>query len=136
MNNKPWIKKWAIILAHSLAGWGLCGAIIAVGRNLTTMENTLIIHAIGAPIIFGGLSLAYQRFFNYTAPIVTAAVFLSFTILMDFFVVATFIEKSYAMFTSFLGTWLPFVLIFTATYLVGKLVTKPSDEPQTAFSGS
>jgi hypothetical protein len=136
MKNYPWIKKSIVILVHSLIGWGLCGSIVGVGRSLTTMEITLIVHAIGAPIIFGMLSLVYHRYFNYTTPLVTAVIFLSFTMLMDFFVVATFIEKSYDMFTSFMGTWLPFTLIFTATYLVGKLVTKPSDEAQAAFSGS
>jgi hypothetical protein len=40
-------------------------------------------------------------------------------ILLDLLVVATFIERDYAMFGSLLGTWIPFLLIFTSTYLVG-----------------
>jgi len=39
-------------------------------------------------------------------------------------VVATFIEKSYAMFASILGTWIPFALIFGSTYLVGVYVVR------------
>jgi hypothetical protein len=45
-------------------------------------------------------------------------------IFMDLFLVALFIEKSFAMFTSLLGTWIPFGLIFTATYITGSL-SKP-----------
>jgi hypothetical protein len=39
---------------------------------------------------------------------------------MDALVVAPFIEHSYAMFGSVLGTWVPFALIFAASYLVGR----------------
>ncbi len=42
---------------------------------------------------------------------------------IDFFGVALLIYRSLAMFTSLLGTWLPFALIFAATYLTGVWVT-------------
>ena len=54
-------------------------------------------------------------------------------ILMDLFVVALFIERSFAMFGSFLGTRLPFALIFTATYLTGRQIEK-HEEVVTAVS--
>jgi hypothetical protein len=40
---------------------------------------------------------------------------------MDFFLVAMVINRSFEMFTSPLGTWIPFVLIFASTYLTGLL---------------
>jgi hypothetical protein len=113
------IKKFAVLFAHGLVGWGLCGSIIGIFRNITSMENTLIIHAIGVPIIFGLLAWLYFSKFNYTTPLQTAAFFFLFAILMDFFVIAIFVEKSFAMFASILGTWIPFALIFLVTYLVG-----------------
>jgi hypothetical protein len=116
------IKKAAVIFAHAIVGWGLCGAIIGIGRNITTMDNTLIIHAIGVPIIFGLLSLLYFSKFHYTTPLQTAGIFVSFAILMDFFVIAMFVEKSFVMFASILGTWIPFALIFLTPYLVGQYV--------------
>ena len=116
------IKKFAVLFAHGLVGWGLCGAIIGIFRSITSMENTLIIHAIGVPIIFGLLALLYFSRFNYTTPLQTAAFFFSFAILMDVFVIAIFVEKSFAMFASILGTWIPFGLIFLSTYLVGSYI--------------
>jgi peptidoglycan biosynthesis protein MviN/MurJ (putative lipid II flippase) len=113
------IKKFAVLFAHGLVGWGLCGAIIGIFRGITSMENTLIIHAIGVPIIFGLLSLLYFSRFNYTTPLKTATFFFSLAILMDAFVIAIFVEKSFAMFASILGTWIPFALIFLSTWLVG-----------------
>lgn len=83
------------------------------------MENTLIIHAIGAPIIFAAISLNYFRKFNYTNPLQTAVIFVSFVIFMDTFVIAIMIEKSLEMFKSALGTWIPFILIVFSTYLTG-----------------
>ncbi|MCJ7434865.1 MAG: hypothetical protein MUO77_15390 [Anaerolineales bacterium] len=117
------IKKAIVIFVHAIVGWGLCGAIIGIGRNVTTMGNTLIIHAIGVPIIFGLLSWLYFAKFRYTTPLQAAVIFVSFAILMDVFVIAMFVEKSFAMFVSILGTWIPFALIFLSTYLVGQYVT-------------
>jgi len=108
-----------VVLAFAFVGWALCGAIMGIGMAVTSLENTLMIHAIGAPIVFGILSLIYFRKFNYTTPLQTALAFLAFVVLMDVFVVALLIEKSFAMFTSLLGTWIPFALIFLSTFVTG-----------------
>ena len=49
----------------------------------------------------------------------TAIIFVGFVITLDFFVVALVINQSLEMFASLLGTWIPFALIFTSTYLTG-----------------
>ena len=121
MHRDHWLKKLGVLLAHALVGWALCGSIIGIGRSVTTMENTLIIHAIGVPIIFSLLSLSYFRFFNYTSPVQTGVIFMGAAIVMDFVVIALFVEKSFAMFASVLGTWIPFSLIFLSTYGVGRI---------------
>jgi len=118
-------KKAVIVLVHAFVGWGLCGATIGIGRNVTSMEMTLVLHAIGAPIFFAVIALIYFKNFNYTTPLQTAVIFIGFVIFMDVFLVALFIEKSFAMFTSPLGTWIPFALIFLATYLTGLISKSP-----------
>lgn len=119
-------KKIIVILIHGLIGWGLCGATIAIGRSVTTMEATLIIHAIAAPVIFALLTWFYITRFHYTTPLQTAFIFLGIVVFMDAGVIAPFAEKSYAMFASLLGTWIPFALIFASTYVTGRLVTRHS----------
>jgi hypothetical protein len=57
--------------------------------------------------------------------VATAALFLALVVFMDFFVVALLIEKSFDMFLSPLGTWIPFALIFLSTYFVGRLRPVP-----------
>lgn len=118
------IQKIAIILAHALVGWMLCAATMGIGMAVTSLETTLIIHAIGAPIFFFFVSLVYFRKFNYTTPLQTAIIFIAFVIAMDFFVVAILINRSFEMFTSLLGTWIPFALIFSSTWLTGLFIKK------------
>ena len=117
------LSKVVILLAHAFVGWVLCFATIGIGRAITSMDITLIVHAILAPIFFAIVSLVYFRNFHYTTPLQTAAIFIAFVMAMDFILVALLINKSLEMFTSLLGTWIPFALIFFSTYLTGILST-------------
>ncbi len=112
-----------IILILAIIGWGLCGLSMAIGMSITSIANALIIHAIAAPIIYYFISLLYFKKFNYTTPIQTAIIFVAIVILLDFFVVALLINKSFDMFLSPLGTWIPFLLIFLSTFLTGSYYT-------------
>ncbi len=118
------IKKVWIILAHAFIGWALCTASMGISQATTTIENALIIHAVGAPIFFTVVSLNYFKRFNFTTPLMTALIFVGFVIFMDFFLVAMLVLKSFEMFTSMLGTWIPFALIFTSTYVTGLLTVR------------
>ncbi len=130
---KPFeIKKSAVVLALGLVGWALCGGIMYAGMAVTSIENAVIIHAIGAPIVFGIISLIYFKAFNYTTPLKTAIIFVSVVVFMDVFLVALFIEKSFEMFASLLGTWIPWALLFTSTYITGSYVTRQIESSQRA----
>ena len=118
------LKKVLIILVHAFIGWALCAATMGIGMATMSLNNALTVHAIGAPIFFTIISLVYFKKFNYTQPLQTALIFVCFVIVVDFFVVALIINRSLEMFTSLLGTWIPFVLIFTSTYLTGLLTAR------------
>ena len=120
-------KRIVIILIHAFVLWALCAATMGIGMAVTTMEITLVIHAVGAPIFAAIVSLVYFTRFNYTTPLQTALFFIGFVVLVDFFVVALLINRSLDMFTSLLGTWIPFALITSSTYLTGVLVTRNAD---------
>ena len=119
-------SKIAILLTHAFIGWALCAATIGIGMAVTSLENALIFHAIAAPIFFAGVSLVYFRKYNFTSPLQTAAIFTAFVIAIDFFVVALLINRSFEMFASLLGTWIPFALIFASTSITGLLIGKGS----------
>ncbi len=122
------IKKVLIILAHAFIGWALCTASMGISQATTTIENALVIHAVGAPIFFTVVSLNYFKRFNFTTPLMTALIFVGFVIFMDFFLVAMLVLKSFEMFTSMLGTWIPFALIFTSTYVTGLLTVRSPEQ--------
>jgi len=121
-------KKIVIIVVHAFIGWAFCTATMVIGMAALSLESALIVHAIGAPIFFSIISLIYFNRFNYTSPLNTALIFVSFVIIVDFFVVALMINQSLEMFTSPLGTWIPFALIFTSTYVTGLLTTRSSKQ--------
>ena len=118
------IKKIVVILIHAFIGWALCGATMFIGMETLSMQMALIVHAVAAPIFFMLISLVYFKKFNFTKPLQTGIIFVGFVILMDFFLVAMLIEKSFEMFASPLGTWIPFALIFLSTYLTGLRVKR------------
>ena len=108
-----------VLAALGLLGWGLCGAIMFIGMSVTSIETTLVVHAIGAPVIFSTISWFYFKKLRYTSPLQTSVAFVLIVMFMDFFFVALVINRSLEMFQSLLGTWIPFVLIILSTYLMG-----------------
>ena len=116
-------KKTAIIVGFGVAVWAFCGALVGVGRQFMSMDMTLIVHAVGAPVGAAIASWFYFRNFYFTRPLATAAIFVGLSLVLDVLIVALLIEKSFDMFSSFLGVWLPQALIFSATYSTGKFMT-------------
>jgi len=117
-------KRGLIVLLHAFAGWVLCAATMGIGMALMSLQSALVVHAVLAPVFFTALSILYFKKFNHTSPLITAAIFLLFIMVVDFFVVALLINRSLDMFTSALGTWIPFALIFLSTYITGKIVKR------------
>jgi hypothetical protein len=107
------------LLLHAFAGWLLCAATMGIGMAATSAGKALIIHAIGAPVYFSAVSFHYFSKTRKFTPFQTAAAFVVFVVFVDFFFVALLINRSLDMFRSALGTWIPFGLIFSSTYLTG-----------------
>lgn len=118
------MKRLLVTILFALLGWAACGATIGIGMSLMTIDETLILHAVAAPIYFALLSFVYFKRLRYSNPLKTALLFLGFVVFMDFFVVALIIYQSLDMFRSLLGTWVPFFLIFGATWATGELVVR------------
>ncbi len=116
------LKKILTLLVHAFIGWVLCAATMWIGMSVLPIQTALVVHAIAAPVFFAFVSLVYFTRFNYTTPLTTALVFTGFVIVVDFLLVALVINHSLEMFTSLLGTWIPFALIFAATYITGQAV--------------
>ena len=112
-----------VLLGHAFVGWALCAATIGVAQAVWNLDVALVVHAIGAPVYFFAVSRHYFRRYAYTTPLQTAVAFVGFVMMVDFFVVGLAVNGSLEMFTSLLGTWVPFALIFAATLLTGRHIT-------------
>lgn len=112
-----------IAVAFGAVTWAFCGSLVGVGRRFMSMDMTLIVHAVGAPIGAAVFAWLYFKWFGDLSPVQTAAVFVVTSLALDVFVVAMLIEKSFEMFKSVLGVWIPQALIFTAAFLTGYALT-------------
>ncbi len=117
------IEKLAVVFAAALLGWALCAATMSIGISTMPLAEALVIHALAAPFLFIFVSIAYFQRFAYTTPLQTAFIFVSVVIFVDVFVVGLLINGSLDMFRDPLGTWIPLILIFTATHITGLVVT-------------
>ena len=109
--------RTAATLGFAALPWAVCGTVMMVGRQVTSLDNALVIHALVVPVAFGAAARAHSRRYPDAAPLRTAAAFLGFALVMDALVVAPVLEHSYAMFASVPGTWVPFALIFGSVYV-------------------
>ena len=108
-----------VILLFGIIGWAACGAVFYVSEIIFKTYLAILIHFILAPVIFAVLSYVYFKYFNLTSSIKTAVVVTGIVIALDFFIVALLIEKNFQMFTSVMGTWLPFAFIFITVFTTG-----------------
>jgi hypothetical protein len=115
----PDMKKTTLFLLHALIGWALCGAVMGIGMRLMPLQNALLVHLFAAPVIFAMVTLSYHKKAPSARPLWVAAGFTVFVMAMDFFLVAMVIQKSFAMFRSTMGTWLPFGMIFISSWRTG-----------------
>ena len=116
------------LFGFALLSWGLCGATIGVARGLIPMESALVVHAVAAPIIAGTLAYVYARCCAVTTPLMTGLAFVGVAIVMDAGLIAPFVERSWDMFRSPIGTWIPFVLMFFAAWGAALWVMGPGPE--------
>jgi hypothetical protein len=113
------LRNTLILLGFAVAVWAFCGAIMGLGPLVMSLNATLVVHAIGGP---AGAALAawlYARHFGAFSPVVVAASFVATALVLDFGLVASVFMRSYEMFASVAGLWLPMALIFTAAFLAG-----------------
>jgi len=104
---------------------------MAVLLSLVGLTWALVLHAILAPLFFVSVARRYFRARGARDPLPTAVAWTAVVVLLDLVVVAGAIQRSLEMFTSVSGTWLPFGLIFLATWVTGEVmyVTAPQKTP-------
>jgi hypothetical protein len=113
---------WVYLVVLALVLWGARGGVIAIGRRLWSLDTTLRVHLVGfrLPRIGASQGAGPRVRSGPRALAITGLV-----MALDALVVAPLFEHSYAMFRSVIGTWLPFGLIFVASWAAGIWVPIP-----------
>jgi menaquinone-dependent protoporphyrinogen oxidase len=106
------------LIAHVVAGWVLCSAMMLILLALVSLTAALVIHAIAAPVFFVAIAWHYFRARGARDPVPTAVAWTMTVALLDLVVVGG-TQGSLSMFRSIVGTWLPFALIFLTTWATG-----------------
>ncbi len=110
------------LAAFGAAGWALCAAVMGGLMAVAPLWLALTLHAIAAPAIFAALSVFYFRAPGARQPMETALAFTALVAVLDAVVVAGLVMRSFDMFASIAGTWLPFALILLATWATGSIL--------------
>jgi menaquinone-dependent protoporphyrinogen oxidase len=118
------------LVAHAVAGWSACAVVMAGLLAMTGAGVALAVHAIAAPLIFVAIGRSYFSARGARTPLPVAVAFTAIVGGLDAAIVAGLIQRSFAMFASVWGTWLPLALIFAASWATGAIVaTLPWPEP-------
>jgi hypothetical protein len=108
-------------LATAGLGWLACGLVFAAARSALGVDAAIAIHLAAAPVIGAAATLLLWRHPRHPGPVATAATLAGTAALLDAVVVAPFLERSFSMFGSALGTWVPLAAIFGASAITGTL---------------
>ena len=114
------VNRNVALVGDAVVGWAVCAVRSRLAARYCQIENTLVVHAMVAPLVFALLSMHFFRRYPAATPFRTSLAFVGIVVGLDAFVVAPFIERSHAMFTSPLGTWIPFASIWLSSFLVGQ----------------
>ncbi len=101
--------RWAVV------GWIACGLTFVLARAMFGVNAAVVIHLLAAPVIGATVTLLLWNHPRHPGVAGTAATLAGTAALLDAIVVAPFLERSFAMFASLAGTWIPLALIFAAS---------------------
>ena len=90
------------------------------------MDAAVVIHILAAPLIGATVTLLLWNHPRHPGVLATAATLAGGAALLDAFLVAPFLERSFAMFGSPAGTWIPLGLIFAASAATAALLSRPA----------
>jgi menaquinone-dependent protoporphyrinogen oxidase len=110
------------LVAHGVAGWSVCAAIMAGLLMVAGATAATVVHAIATPLIFAAVAKHYFGARGARGAVPVALTFTAIVATLDLAVVAALIQHSFAMFERIGGTWLPLALIFLVTWATGAIM--------------
>jgi hypothetical protein len=101
-----------------------CGLVFALARAAFGVDAAVVIHLLAAPVIGAVVTRLLWAHPRHPGVLATAATLAGTAALLDAIVVAPFLERSFAMFASPAGTWVPLALILAASAATAALLSR------------
>ncbi len=117
------------LLAHGVAGWAVCAAILALLAGRVPFGAVLALRDFAAALVFIAVSMSYFRKPDAYPPLGAAFGFAGIVFALDLVVVAGLVQRSAAMLASPSATWLPLALVFLATWGTGQSLERGPRTP-------
>jgi menaquinone-dependent protoporphyrinogen oxidase len=109
------------LTAYAIVVWAACAALMGALLQIATVGVALGLHAITVPVVVAGVAHRYFRPRGARSPLSTALAFAAIVALLDLLIVAGIVQRNVEMFSSVIGTWVPFALIVAVTWFMGEL---------------
>jgi predicted CoA-binding protein len=117
---EPQQPRAAPLLGYAVGAWAVStGVMLLLQLTLSSASISLWLHALIAPLVFHASALDYFRRADAVKPLRAALTFTALAAVLHLTLVAGVLMRSAALLTSVPGTWLPLLLIFLATMVVG-----------------
>jgi menaquinone-dependent protoporphyrinogen oxidase len=109
------------LVAHATVGWAACAILMGLLLHLFSVGVALGLHALAVPVLFAYLARRYFRPSGARSALSTALAFAAIVALLDLIIVAGIVQRNLVMFSSVIGTWVPFAVIVAVTWFTGEL---------------
>lgn len=113
------------LLGFGVLGWALCLGAVASAFPVTGPAAATAVHSLATSLFFAGVGWRYFRARGSRDPLPTASTWTTLTIVLDSLVAFSF-GPSVPLFRSVFGTFLPYLLLFVATWATGFVVSTMS----------
>jgi menaquinone-dependent protoporphyrinogen oxidase len=125
------------LAVHGFAGWAVCAALMGGLLRVASPGVAGAVHAMVAPLVFVAIAAHYFGARGAHEPLPTALAFAAMFATLDAGVVAALASRSFAMLSSFAGTWLPLALVVLSTWVTGFVIsTMPWSKPPKTQAGA
>lgn len=124
------------LLGHAAAGWTLCAAAMAFLLAIVGLTAALTLHAIAAPLFFTLIAWHYFRARGARDPMPVAIIWTGTVALLDLAIIGGAVQRNWGMIRSVSGTWLPFALIFGATWATGTIMSMMPERTPGSYGAS
>lgn len=116
-------RALARLVGYGVLGWAACAAVLLASLQVGSLASGALLRAAVAPLVFALVAARYFRLSSAREPLYAALAFTAMVGGLDALVLGGVVLKSFALFTSFSGTWLPLALVLLVTWVTGSVMT-------------